>query len=65
MNFTVQQDSDTGKWCVYKNDTGEKLSEWDSRPEAMKELKKLLAEEKKEPKKESPSEEDEGDHEYR
>jgi hypothetical protein len=72
MKYSISQDPDTEMWCVYDSDTGEKLSEWDSRRAASREMGRLEREEgkddkdKKEEKSESKKKQaDEGEHEYR
>lgn len=67
MPYSIEQKAE-GKWCVYNNDTGEKLGEHPSRTEAMKQMKALYANEgkpKEAPKSDDKKKDDEGDHEYR
>lgn len=45
MKYSVEQDSETGKWCVYDSEKGSKLSEWGSRREAIQEMGRLSREE--------------------
>lgn len=66
MKYSVEQDEETGKYCVYDSESGEKLSEWDTRREATREMGRLNTEDgKTKPAKKADPEEDEGDHEYR
>ena len=58
MNYQIEQDKDTGKWCVYKVEDGSKLYEFDTRMEAMKQLKQLLADESLDKKDESKKADD-------
>ena len=44
MKYSVEQDKETEKWCVYDSDSGEKLSEWDSRRQATREMGRLNTE---------------------
>ena len=66
MPYSIQKKGDD--WCVYNDDTGKKVGEHDSRPEAMKQMKALYAEEKagkEAPRKKSAQEdEDEEDNDY-
>lgn len=41
MDYQIEQEN--GKWCVYRKKDGKKLEEYDTRPEAMKEVKRLIA----------------------
>lgn len=72
MKYSVDQDPESEMWCVYNSETGEKLSEWDSRRAATREMGRLQREEGTDDKdtgkekSESKKKEDaEGDHEYR
>lgn len=46
MKYSVEQDSETGKWCVYENDgeSSKKVAEFESRREATREMGRLQAE---------------------
>lgn len=62
MKYSIEQDEDTGKYCVYDSDTGKKLSEWDTRREATREMGRLQTEsdsKKAKGKSEATEEEDE------
>lgn len=60
MHYSIEQDEATGKYCVYDSDSGEKLSEWDTRREATREMGRLQREEGGESKKKQAAEKDEG-----
>lgn len=61
MKYSIEQDEETGKYCVYDSDSGEKLSEWDTRREATREMGRLNAESEAAPKKKEPSDDDDHD----
>lgn len=64
MKYSIEQDEETGKYCVYDSESGEKLSEWDTRREATREMGRLNAEDGKTPpadKKKSTSDDDDHD----
>lgn len=62
MKYSVEQDEETGKYCVYDSESGEKLSEWDTRRQATREMGRLNTESGVEqPKKKESSVEDEHD----
>ncbi len=44
MKYSIEQDEETGKYCVYDSDSGEKLSEWDTRRQATREMGRLNTE---------------------
>ena len=56
MHYSIEQDEETGKYCVYDSDTGKKLSEWDTRREATREMGRLQREEAGESKKKQATE---------
>ena len=56
MHYSIEQDEETGKYCVYDSDSGKKLSEWDTRREATREMGRLQREEGSESKKKEASE---------
>ncbi len=58
MKYSIEQDEDTGKYCVYDSDTGKKLSEWDTRREATREMGRLQREEGSESKKKQATEDE-------
>lgn len=63
MKYSIEQDEETGKYCVYDSESGEKLSEWDTRREATREMGRLNAEDSKAPsKKKDASDDDDDDH---
>lgn len=67
MPYSIEKKDD--KFCVYNNDTGEKVGEHDTRQKAVSQMRALYAEEgkeaKKPEKKSAKKSDDEGDHEYR
>lgn len=46
-NVDYQIEQEDGKWRVYRKKDGKMLKEYDTRPEAMKEVKRLIAEDAK------------------
>ena len=63
MKYSIEQDEETGKYCVYDSESGEKLSEWDTRRQATREMGRLNEEDGKAPaKKKDPSDNDDDDH---
>lgn len=44
MHYSIEQDKDTEKYCLYDTDTGKKLSEWDTRRQATREMGRLQRE---------------------
>lgn len=63
LKYSIEQDEETGKYCVYDSDSGEKLSEWDTRREATREMGRLNTEDGKAPaKKKDASDNDDDDH---
>ena len=63
LKYSIEQDEETGKYCVYDSDSGEKLSEWDTRRQATREMGRLNAEEEKGESKKKQSTENEDEEE--
>ncbi len=61
MKYSIEQDEETGKYCVYDSESGEKLSEWDTRREATREMGRLNTESQAPPKKKEASDDDDHD----
>lgn len=58
LKYSIEQDEETGKYCVYDSESGEKLSEWDTRRQATREMGRLNAEDGKTPPAEDPKKKD-------